>query len=115
MSEKNGYSRSEESTEDFEPFMLGDRQAGEVHWLRQESSSGQATFAGLWRCEPMSFEYEFPGDETFHVLEGSLLIETAGGTSVRLSRGDIVTFDKGIKSTWTVERPFKKFFVISNV
>ena len=107
------YVQSALSTNDYEPFMLGDKQAGEVHWLTQTNSSGEPTFSGLWRCQPMTFDYEFPGDEAIHVLEGELLIEM-DGSSITLKAGDIASFNKGIKSRWTIQSNFKKFFVISN-
>ena len=94
--------------------MVADKQAGEVHWLTQNNSNGQPTYSGLWRCEPMTFEYEFPGDEIFQVLQGNLLIEFGDADSIVLKEGDIVSFTKGIKSTWIVQSTFKKFFVISN-
>ena len=114
MSKDTIYTKSALSTDKYEAFMVGDRQAGEVHWLTTENSSGAPTYSGLWRCEPMTFDYEFPGDEIFHVIEGSLLIELEGGDSVSVQAGDIISFNKGIKSTWTIQSSFKKFFVISN-
>ena len=114
MSEPAGVSKSTVSTNVYEPFMVGEKQAGEVHWLTQTNSSGQPTYSGLWRCEPMTFEYEFPGDEIFQVLQGSLQVKILGGDTVNLQAGDIVSFDKGMKSTWTIQSSFKKFFVISN-
>lgn len=114
MNKKVNYSKSTISTDTYEPFMVEDKQAGEVHWLTQTNSSGQPTYSGLWRCEPMTFEYEFPGDEIFQVLQGNLLIEISDGENVEIQEGDIVSFNKGIKSTWTIQSSFKKFFVISN-
>ncbi len=114
MSNNAAYFKSTTSTDSYEPFMVEDKQAGEVHWLSQTNSSGQPTYSGLWRCEPMTFAYEFPGDEIFHVLQGNLLVEIEGGEKVNLQEGDIVSFNKGIKSTWTIKSSFKKFFVISN-
>ncbi|MGH1536983.1 MAG: cupin domain-containing protein [Gammaproteobacteria bacterium] len=113
MSDKT-YTKSTTSTEDFEPFMVGDKQAGEVHWLTTTNSSGEATYSGLWRCEPMTFEYEFPGDEMFQILQGTLSIELENGEHVNVQTGDIISFNKGVKSTWTIQSSFKKFFVISN-
>jgi len=113
MSNEN-YTKSTITTETYEPFMVGDKQAGEVHWLTTTNSSEEATYSGLWRCEPMTFEYEFPGDEIFHVLQGDLLIEIPGKENITLQTGEIASFDKGIKSTWTIQSSFKKFFVISN-
>lgn len=108
------FAKSTISTETYEPFMVGDKQAGEVHWLGTTNSSGEATYSGLWRCDPMIFAYEFPGDEYIQVLDGSLLIETPGKEDVHLEKGDIAVFNKGLKTTWTIQKAFKKFFVISN-
>ncbi len=114
MNNKVEFLKSNTSTNDYEPFMVGDKQAGEVHWLGQVNSSGAPTYSGLWKCEPLTFDYEFPGDEFIHVLEGKLLIEFADGGEVTLQVGDIASFDKGIKTTWTIQESFKKAFVISN-
>lgn len=114
MSEDTAYIKSALSTDHYEPFMVGDKQAGEVHWLTTENSNGAPTYSGLWRCQPMTFDYEFPGDEIFHIIEGSLFIELEDGKSISVQAGDIISFNKGVKSTWTIQSPFKKFFVISN-
>ena len=115
MSNNSAYSKSSLSSDHYEPFMVGDKQAGEVHWLTTKNSSGAPTYSGLWRCEPMSFDYEFPGDEIFHVIEGALSIQLSDGGTVKVATGDIISFDKGVKSTWTIESSFKKFFVISSL
>lgn len=114
MSDNSRYTLSNTSTDNYEPFMLGDEQAGEVHWLTTENSSGGIMYSGFWRCDPMTFEYEFPGDEIIHVLAGKLLIDLGGGETVTLQTGDIASFNKGLKTTWTIESSFQKFFVITN-
>ena len=113
MSDNKGFLKTTIEAGNYEPFMIGDKQAGEVHWLGTSNSDGQATFSGLWRCEPMTFDYEFPGDEYIHVLDGSLEVKTDAET-YNLNKGDIVLFHKGIKSVWTITSSFKKFFVIDN-
>jgi uncharacterized cupin superfamily protein len=114
MSTASIYTKSSISTDIYEPFMVGDKQAGEVHWLTQKNSSGDPTYSGLWRCQPMTFEYEFPGDEIFQVLQGELTIQVLDGETIHLKEGDLVSFIKGVKSTWTIKSSFRKFFVISN-
>ena len=113
MSNASGFLKTTVTAENYEPFMIGDKQAGEVHWLSVTNSSDQPTYSGLWKCDPMTFDYEFPGDEYIHVLEGSLLVETES-ESYELNQGDVVLFNKGIKSVWTITSSFKKFFVIDN-
>ena len=98
---------------EYEPFIHEGERFGDVHWLRVGSGGDGVLYAGLWTHEPAEFPYVFPGDETFHVLEGEVTIETDGGESVTLRPGDVASFTKGQSSTWTIAQPFKKFFVIS--
>lgn len=107
------YNQSTVSTTNFVPFESDGKKLGEVHWLRQGGSGEAMLLAGLWKCEPLTFEWNFPGDETFQVLEGELTISFESGEEVKLKAGDLASFPKGAKSTWTISSPFKKFFVIS--
>ncbi|MBJ7324373.1 MAG: cupin domain-containing protein [Rhodococcus sp.] len=101
----------------YEPFLVGDRQLGDVHWLRQDAGDTGVVLAGLWKAEngsvPDAFEYPFHYDETIQVLEGSVTIDFPNAPSVTLSAGDLASFAKGTTSTWRVRSPFKKFFVCS--
>ena len=108
------YARSTASADEWEPFMAGGEAVGEVHWIRTDGAEGATLNVGLWRSEPQSFPYPFAADETIHALEGELVVDLVeSGEQVVLRPGDIASFTKGTKSTWTVTRPFKKFFVIS--
>jgi len=100
-------------TQDYEPFEHEGEHRGAVHWLRVGSSGDGVLYAGLWMHSHADFQYVFPGDETFHVLEGEVTIDVEGGESVTLRPGDIASYAKGQVSTWHVREPFKKFFVIS--
>jgi uncharacterized cupin superfamily protein len=107
------YARSTIISEDYEPFVVGGEAIGEVHWIRTEGAEGATLAVGLWRSEPQSFPYPFTADETIHALQGELVIDLESGEKVTLRPGDIASFTKGTKSTWTVTQPFKKLFVIS--
>lgn len=101
--------------EDYEPLMIDGEQIGEEHCLRSTGSQGNAHEACLWRTDaPARYDYLFPGDESFCVLEGSVTIELVEtGERVELKAGEIASFDKGTRSVWTFSEPFKKFTVIS--
>lgn len=101
------------STQAYEPFLVEGQNFGEVHWLRTTSGGDGQLFAGLWKHGVGTFDYVFPGDETFHVLEGNVHIAVQSGPTVDLKPGDVVSFTKGQASTWTITSPMKKFFVIS--
>jgi hypothetical protein len=107
------YARSVISATEWEPFVVGGDAIGEVHWVRTEGAEGATLAVGLWRSEPQSFPYPFSADETIHALEGELVIDLESGEKVTLRPGDIASFTKGTKSTWTVTQSFKKLFVIS--
>jgi hypothetical protein len=108
------YARSVITAQEWEPFVVGGVAIGEVHWIRTEGAEGATLNVGLWRSEPQSFAYPFNADETIHALEGELIIDLVeSGEKVMLKAGDVASFTKGTKSTWTVAEPFKKLFVIS--
>ena len=101
------------NAQQYEPFVHEGKPFGEVHWLRTESGGVGVLYAGLWSHDPATFRYVFPGDETFHLLEGRVRIQVDGLPAVDLEPGDIVSFTKGQASTWTISARMKKFFVIS--
>jgi len=108
------YARDRVDADGYEPFLVGDAQAGEVRWLRTEGSAGNALAAALWRSEPATYEYVFPGDETFHVIRGAVAIEILDREErVELRAGDIASFDAGTRSVWHVTEPFLKFTVVA--
>jgi uncharacterized protein len=62
----------------------------------------------------MSFDYEFPGDESFVIISGAVSIAlTESGETVELRTGDVASFPKGTQSVWTVREPLEKFTVVS--
>ncbi len=60
-----------------------------------------------WEHGPGSFDWEYDEDETFYVLEGKVRVETASG-AVEFGKGDLVTFPKGTKCSWTVIETIRK-------
>lgn len=107
------YALSVTVADDYEPFVVGGQAIGEVHWIRTDGAEGATLVVGLWRSEPQSFPYPFNADETIHALEGELVVDLESGETIILRPGDVASFTKGTKSTWTVTQPFKKLFVIS--
>ena len=108
------YKASTIDAEDYGPFMVDGTAVGEVHWIRNEAAGANDTLlVGLWRSEPTTVPYFFGEDETIHALEGELQITLESGEVVTLTPGDIASFDKGTKSTWTIMSSFKKLFIIS--
>lgn len=113
--DKNRYMTDRADSADYEPMMVEGVQVGEARWLRTEGSHGNPHEACLWRTDaPARYDYLFTGDESFHVLEGSVSIELVdSGERVELKAGNIASFGGGTRSVWTFTEPFKKFTVIS--
>lgn len=108
------YVRSDVDATVWEPFIVGDKAVGEVHWIRTEAAEAdRVLFVGLWRSEPQTFPYPFAQDETIQVVEGELLVEYPSGEKLTFLPGDVASFTKGTETTWTVVKSFKKLFVIS--
>jgi uncharacterized protein len=107
--------RTTVGAEAWQPCVTSDgRTIGEAEWLRRKSDGSWSHTAMLWRCEPMSFDYTFPGDESFIIISGSVRIElTEGLETVELHQGDVASFPKGTRSVWTVVEPLEKFTVVS--
>lgn len=100
----------------WEPFPLDAIEGepnGQVNWLRQTTSGDGMLLTGMFTCDPAKIDYTFVGDESLHLLEGTITVEMEDGETVELQPGDTVSFAKGAKSVWHIHEPMKKFFVIS--
>ena len=62
-----------------------------------------------WECEPSAFDWEYDLDETAYILEGKVKVKTPSG-EVEISKGDLVTFPKGLKCTWNVIQKIRKVY-----
>ena len=98
-----------------EPCVTSDgRTIGDAEWLRRRNDGAWSHTAMLWRCQPMSFDYTFGGDESFILISGHVRITLkAGGQVIDLRTGDVASFSKGTRSVWTVVEPIEKFTVVS--
>jgi uncharacterized protein len=114
MSTVDRVRRTSVGAEAWQPCVTSDgRTIGEAEWLRRRSDGDWSHTAMLWRCDPMTFDYDFPGDESFLVLSGSVRIELQDGETIELHQGDVASFPKGLRSVWTVTQPLEKFTVVS--
>jgi len=99
----------------WQPCLTSDgRIIGEAEWLRRRQNDGWSHTAMVWRCDPMRFDYVFPGDESFIIVHGAVRIEIVDDAeTVELRQGDVASFPKGTRSVWTVLEPLVKFTVVS--
>ena len=63
-----------------------------------------------WECEPSQFPWQYEDQETAYVFEGKVTVETEEGDTVEIEAGDLVTFPKGMKCTWTIHDKIRKVY-----
>ncbi len=63
----------------------------------------------IWEKEVSSFDWHYDDVEECYFLEGSVTVETEGG-SVSFGKGDFVTFPKGMSCVWNIKSPVRKHY-----
>lgn len=64
--------------------------------------SDQLATTWMWDCTAGRFNWIYDDDEVIHVLEGSVIVQDAGGVPQRLQAGDTFLFPAGSRYQWTV-------------
>ena len=64
----------------------------------------------IWEKEASSFDWFYDEKETCYFLEGEVTVELADKTSVKIAKGDLVVFPKGLKCKWNIQRKVKKHY-----
>jgi uncharacterized protein len=102
---------------DFEPYpfpeedILEGKPDSRVHWVRPQGAGSQ--LVGIFRSEPTVIRYVWDADETIHVIEGKVRIESDDGQSVELGVGGVGSFSAGDRATWHILEPFCELFVLT--
>jgi len=63
----------------------------------------------IWTKETSTFDWHYDETETCFLLEGEVEVQTNRG-SVRIGKGDLVTFPAGLDCTWKVTVPVRKHY-----
>ncbi len=64
----------------------------------------------VWEKEESEFDWYYPEDETFYVVEGEAEVELEDGSRVHFGKGDLVTFKKGVRCVWRILKPIRKHY-----
>ena len=72
-----------------------------------KSRDGQA-WTVVWQCSEGKFNWNYNVDETFLILDGSIILENATMPPTRYGPGDVIYFKKGAQAKWHVERNVRK-------
>jgi len=65
---------------------------------------------GTWEKEVSEFPWEYDETETCYVLEGEVEVTADDGEKLQFKKGDLVQFNKGLKCTWNVKKPIRKYY-----
>jgi hypothetical protein len=71
------------------------------------SADGMASTI-VWQCTEGKFEWHYDIDETIHIIEGSVVIESEGMKPTRFGPGDVIFFKDGASARWHIEKPIRK-------
>ena len=64
----------------------------------------------IWEKEVSEFPWEYEEPETCYFLEGDVIVTPEGGDPVRVGKGDLVTFPRGMTCTWNVQQAVRKHY-----
>ena len=64
----------------------------------------------IWEKEISRFDWHYDETEECYLLEGKAVVETDDGEKVQFSKGDFVTFPKGLSCVWEIKEPVKKHY-----
>ena len=69
---------------------------------------------GIWTKEVSEFPWTYGSTETCYVLEGEVTVTPDGGEPVQITKGDLVTFPRGMSCTWKITRPIRKHYTFED-
>jgi uncharacterized cupin superfamily protein len=62
----------------------------------------------VWHCSEGKFNWHYDIDETIHILEGSIVLESDAMQPTQFGPGDVVFFKKGAHARWHVQGHVRK-------
>ncbi|MFH1520001.1 MAG: cupin domain-containing protein [Candidatus Omnitrophota bacterium] len=63
----------------------------------------------VWECDPSNFDWEYDDKEICYLYEGEVTVKTPSGET-KIQAGDLVTFPKGLKCNWNVQKKVRKVY-----
>jgi len=74
-----------------------------------EEENKEAESWPIWEKEVSEFPWEYSDKETCILIDGEVEVVTDEET-VKFGAGDYVQFPQGLKCTWKITKPVKKYY-----
>jgi uncharacterized cupin superfamily protein len=68
----------------------------------------------IWTKEVSEFPWTYDSRETCFFLEGEVVVTSDDGQEVKVGKGDLVTFPKGMSCKWKVNVPVRKHYIFED-
>ena len=65
---------------------------------------------GIWEKEISEFPWQYDEKETCLLIEGKVEVTPEDGETAHFEKGDYVIFPQGLKCTWKIIEPVKKYY-----
>jgi hypothetical protein len=87
-------------------WILDGRPQARIELISSSADGTASTY--FWDCTAGRFNWFYSFDETFHVLEGEVVLKDPAGRSHRVAPGDTVFFPAGSNAEWSVDKYVRK-------
>ncbi|MCQ9206077.1 MAG: cupin domain-containing protein [Omnitrophica bacterium] len=64
----------------------------------------------VWQKEESIFDWYYEEKEVCYFLEGNVEVEIPGGRTVKIVKGNLAIFPKGLKCKWHIKKKVKKHY-----
>jgi len=81
----------------------------EVHKATEEEIKEMEQLS-IWEKEVSSFPWEYSDKETCLIISGAAEVVAEDGSKISFGVEDLVTFEQGLKCTWNITKPIKKYY-----
>jgi uncharacterized cupin superfamily protein len=64
----------------------------------------------IWEKEESRFDWFYDQKEICYFLEGEVEVELSSGEKIRIGKGDLAIFPRGVRCIWNVNKKVRKHY-----
>lgn len=68
----------------------------------------------IWTKSASTFPWTYDESETCYFLAGEVIVTPAGGSPVKMGKGDLVRFPAGMRCTWEIRADVEKHYTFGD-